>query len=126
MIKLEDRDIKKDSSSAYMFNLNIASGNKLNSGGYDLKHNPSCYGIAIKWLLHIRRMTYNDFGKRYNGTSGQNINYIINRMPKKRYFKEDIEKICSILDVSEEYFEALTKNILINMRRKKRKKIINE
>lgn len=111
MIKVGDRNVSKDASSAYMFNLNIANGNKFNSGGYDLKHQPSSYGIAIKWLLHLRRMTYADFGKKYNETCFQNINYMINRMPKERYFKEDFEKICSILNISEDYFLKLCEEI---------------
>lgn len=81
------------------------------SGGYELKHKPSCYGVGLKWLIGIKGLTYSQFGARWNGTSGQNINHFINRVSKERFFEENVERMCEVLNVSFEYFIKLCENI---------------
>lgn len=56
-------------------------------------------------------MKYADFAKRYNGTTAQNANHIINRMKKECFSAEDIEKVCKLLRVEPEYFYALSEKI---------------
>lgn len=81
------------------------------TGGFDLKHKPSSCGVALKWLLGVRKITYVEFAKRYNGTTAQNINHLLNRADKSRFFEEDVEKMCKILKVSVEYFNDLCDKI---------------
>lgn len=106
-----DRDISLDASRAYMYNLQSKNGNKAKNGGYVLKHSPSSYGIALKWLIYLRGYTYSQFGERYNGTTGQNINNMINRISKDRFYYEDIDKMCDILCVTRKYFDKLCEEI---------------
>lgn len=80
-------------------------------GGFDLKHQPSCYGIALKWILGVKKISYNAFARKYNNTTAQNINHLINRADKSRFFEEDIESMCIVLKISTEYFIKLGKAI---------------
>lgn len=80
-------------------------------GGYGLGHEPSSYGLVLKWLIKQRRMTYADFASKYNGTTAQNINNLINRVSKDRFFEENIEDMCKVLDVSKEYFTDLAEKV---------------
>lgn len=81
------------------------------AGGYELKHKPCCYGVALKWLIGVRKITYSEFAKRFNNTTGQNLNNMINRNDKSRYFEEDIERMCKILKIKTDYFYALSEAI---------------
>lgn len=80
-------------------------------GGFNLKSKPSCHGIALKWLIGVRKITYAEFAKRYNGTTAQNLNNLINRTDKSRFFEEDVERMCEVLKISPEYFYALSEAI---------------
>lgn len=74
------------------------------AGGYDLKHQPSCYGILLKWLLGMRKLTYAQFANRLNGTTAQNLNSLINRAGKDRFFPDVVENICKALGINTKYF----------------------
>ena len=76
-------------------------------GGYDLKHKPCSCGIVLKWLLGIKKITYSTFAKQLNNTTAQNLNYLINRVDKSRFYEEDIERMCKILKVKKEYFDGV-------------------
>lgn len=108
---MDEKRITADATKAYMFTVKTSAVNKPRNGGYKLTHKPSAYGIAIKWLIFIKGMTYAKFAERYNGTTGQNINHLINRCSKERYFEEDIAKICDVLGVTFEYFTELCAKI---------------
>ena len=82
-----------------------------NTGGYALKHKPCCFGVALKWLINIRKMTYKQFGEKYDGSTGQNINHLINRTDKSRFFEEDVEQMCKVLKVKKDYFLELSRKI---------------
>lgn len=77
------------------------------AGGFALKHRPSCCGVALKWLIGVRKITYAQFAKEFNNTTAQNLNNMINRVDKSRFFEEDIEKMCKILKIKPEYFTKL-------------------
>lgn len=103
--------IERDVGRAYVYSMKVASGKNLKTGGLKLTHEPTAYGVALKWLMYMRKMTYADFAKRYDGTTAQNINYLVNRMDKEKFLAEDVNKICEILGVSYEYFIELCKKI---------------
>ena len=107
----KNKRIENDATRAYMFAVKGNSGNRLKNGGYKLTHQPSSYGIALKWLIFIRGMSYSTFASRYNGTTAQNANHLINRIDKKRFFAENVEKMCNVLGVSYEYFVELCEKI---------------
>lgn len=94
-----DIAVQQDSDKAIRYNAKLRVG-----GGYELKHKPSSYGIALKWLLGMRKITYAEFAKRFNGSTAQNLNHYINRVSKERFFDNDIEQMCAILKVDKEYF----------------------
>lgn len=102
----EQKSVASDAIRAVNFN-----GKLKNTGGNLLKHKPCCYGVALKWLISLKKMTYEQFGKKYNGSTGQNINHIINRADKSRFFVEDIEQMCKVLRVKKEYFMELSMKI---------------
>lgn len=108
---MDEKRLNADATRAYMFTVKGKSGIKPKSGGNALTHNPSPYGVAIKWLLYIKGMTYAQFAQRYNGTTAQNINHLINRLDKERFFAENIDKICEVLTVDFDYFTALCEKI---------------
>lgn len=112
---MDEKKLSADSTRAYMFALKSQSGIKPNCGGYVLKHKPSCYGIAIKWLIYVRGMTFAQFAKNYNGTTAQNINHMINRLDESRFYAEEIDKICEVLGVEYDYFVELSKRIKMKM-----------
>ena len=101
---MDEKRISADASRAYTFALRGLNGAKANKGGNVLTHKPSCYGIVLKWLIFVRKMTYAQFAKLYNGTTAQNLNYFINRADKKRFFDENVEKMCEVLNVEYDYF----------------------
>ena len=107
----EKRTVEADANRAYMFSVKVSSGNKVRVGGYQLTHKPSSYGIALKWLMFIRGMSYATFAKRYNGTTAQNANHLINRINKERFFAENVEKMCNVLGVTYDYFVDLCDKI---------------
>ena len=80
-------------------------------GGYRLGHRPSSYGLVLKWLIKQRGMTYAEFARRYNGTTAQNLNNLINRVDESRFFEEDVERMCKVLKVSEEFFVDLANKV---------------
>ena len=108
---MDEKRIAADASRAYTFALRAVNGSKANKGGNVLTHNPSCYGIVLKWLIYVRKMTYATFARLYNGTTAQNINYFINRADKKRFFDEDVEKMCEVLNVSYDYFISVSNKV---------------
>lgn len=114
-MEMDEKRLNADASRAYMFCLKGMSGIKPKSGGNPLTHKPSCYGVAIKWLLYIKGITYAKFAERYNGTTAQNINHLINRLNKERLYAENIDKICEVLNVSYDYFSALCDKIEAKM-----------
>ena len=76
-----------------------------------LTHKPSSYGVAMKWLLNVRGVTFAQFGKRYNGTTGQNINHLLNRANKDNFDEENLRKMCFAIGVDFGYFMALSEEI---------------
>jgi hypothetical protein len=108
--QMDKKRIGADASRAYMFALKGITGAKA-TGGNKLLHKPSCYGVALKWLIYIRGLTYAQFAKAYNGTTGQNANYLINRVEKEKFLNEDLEKMCSVLSIEYDYFMELCEEI---------------
>lgn len=106
----DEEKIRADANSAYALNLKSLNGKKA-TGGNRTKHQASSFGIAIKWLIYIRRMTYKEFAEMYNGTTAQNINHLINRIDKDRYFKDILEKMCMVLGVNLDYVYSLSDEI---------------
>lgn len=108
---ISEKRINTDASRAVAHNLRSESGIRPQTGGNYLLHKPCSYGIAMKWLLFVKGIKYRDFAKAYNGSTSQNINYLINRTRKELFYPEDIDKICEILEVDSEYFYALSERI---------------
>lgn len=81
------------------------------SGGYQLSKQPNYYCIAIKWLLAVKKISYETFGRLYNDSSKQNMNHMLNHMSITNFLAEDFDKICKIIKVSREYFDALCDNV---------------
>lgn len=104
----KSNQIKQDAMRAVNFSEKAKNGIKT-VGGNKLSHDTCSYGIVLKWLIYTRKLTYDQFGKLYNGTTGQNINHLINRCPKERFFDENVERMCSVLGVTFEYFESVCK-----------------
>lgn len=84
---------------------------KKHTGGNALRHKPTSYGVALKWLINGRRYTYERFAREFNGTTAQNLNNIINRTGKGGYSVDDIRKMCEILQITTEYFYELSNEI---------------
>lgn len=95
-----------DAQKAFNYDAKKALG-----GGYKLTHSPNSYGIALKWLISRQKMTYKQFAERLNGTTGQNLNYFINRVGKSKTEELDFDRMCLILKVSKEYFLDLCNEI---------------
>lgn len=108
---MDEKKLNADATRAYMFAMKNMGGNKPRGGGNKLTHKPSSYGVALKWLIYIRGMTYAQFAQRYNGTTAQNANHLINRVSKDRIFDDDLDKMCKVLNVKYEYFIELCKRI---------------
>jgi hypothetical protein len=108
---MEESRVSADATRAYMFSIKSKSGSKPNNGGNKLKHKPSVYGIAIKWLIFVKGMTYAQFADMYNGTTAQNANYLINRISKDRFYEENLDKMCQVLGISFDYFSELCEKI---------------
>ena len=63
-------------------------------------------------MAHLQeRLTYGEFAQRYNGTTAQNANHLINRIREDRYILDEVEKMCDVLGVSIEYFEKLVAEV---------------
>ncbi len=101
---MKDREqiIKNDASKALSYDAKFRLG-----GGYDLKHSPSSCGIVLKWLLGIKKITYSSFAKQLNNTTAQNLNYLINRVDRTRFYEENIEKMCRLLKINKDYFDEV-------------------
>lgn len=97
--------IVKDAVHAVRFTV------KGKTGGNKLKSKPVCYGVALKWLIYKKGLTYGEFAQRYNGTTAQNANHLINRIREDRYILDEVEKMCDVLGVSIEYFEKLVAEV---------------
>ena len=59
------KNLQKDSNAIVSDAIRAISfnGKLKNVGGYALKHKPCCYGVALKWLINMRKMTYDQFAK---------------------------------------------------------------
>ena len=79
-------------------------------GGYGLKHKPSVYGLAFKYILHLRGISYRE-AARYVVMSAQSLNYAFNRMRKECFDYALVEKLCTRLKLSTDYFYALVDEI---------------
>lgn len=90
-------DIDKYATRAVNYNA------KLKNGGFGLKHKPSCYGIAIKYLLFTRGKTLAEFAKLIKITP-QGLNHILNRTDKDKFYVETLERYCDILRVKYDFF----------------------
>ena len=108
---MDEKKISADASRVYTFALNSINGNKAGRGGNVLTHKPSAYGMVLKWLIFVKGMTYSQFAKLYNGTTAQNLNHFINRADKTRFFAEDIDKMCAVLNVTYDYFIAVSDKV---------------
>lgn len=94
--------------------LDIVSFNKtFYRGGNKLKHETSAYGKVFKYIFAEREWTFAFVGELIN-TTGQNVNYIVNRMPNNRFSSIYLKKLCKKLDIDFEEFNALC-NIIIEM-----------
>ena len=80
-------------------------------GGYELTHKCNCFGMTLKYIFHIKGMTFVEVGKLI-GLTPQAINHIVNRMPKKSFYDEDfVERICRRLRVDTDYFYDLSDKV---------------
>lgn len=103
---LNEDTIMSDAVKAVNYN-----AKRKNAGGFHLKHEPSSIGMAIKWILGIKRMSFSRFAKLFNGTTPQNANHWINRTKITAFSEGDILQICKILKVNKEYLEELCSKI---------------
>ena len=108
---MDEKRVQADASRAYAFALKGMANDKAKCGGNVLTHKPSSYGVVLKWLIFVKGMTYAQFAERYNGTTAQNLNHFINRADKSRYFADDIEKMCNVLNVTYDYFIAVSEKV---------------
>ena len=79
-------------------------------GGYELKHKPTVYGLAFKYLLHARGISYREAAKSVV-MSPQSLNYVFNRMSKERFDAALVDRLCLRLRLNREYFDALCDEI---------------
>lgn len=102
---MRKEQIIKDAIHAVRFTV------KGKTGGNKLTRKPTCYGVALKWLIYRKGITYAEFAKRYNGTTAQNANHLINRISEERYILDEIEKMCDALEIDIKYFERLVAEV---------------
>ena len=88
----------------------IKHNSKLKNGGFQLKHKPSCYGIAIKYLLFLKGVSLLEFSKILKITP-QGLNHILNRTSKEKFYIETLEKYCDKLNIKYETFFAICDKI---------------
>ena len=103
----EKKSIESDAVKAIRYNTVITNRQKAIRGVNKLANKPSSFGMALKWLIYIKGMTYEQFAKRYNGTTRQNLNYLINRVPKENVIYDDLEKMLAVINVDFDYFMQL-------------------
>lgn len=102
---MRKEQIIKDAIHAVRFTV------KGKTGGNKLTRQPTCYGVALKWLIYRKGITYAEFAQRYNGTTAQNANHLINRIGEDRYILDEVEKMCAVLEVDIKYFEKLVAEV---------------
>ena len=78
--------------------------------GYDLSNKPCAYGMVLKYYFKKRGWSYKLAGE-YLNISAQGINHIVNRMPKDRYFEEDIERYCNAFGINQTHFLHLSEEV---------------
>ena len=104
--KMDKNIIVNDAQKAVKYNARVDL-----TGGFSLTWKPSSYGIAIKWILGQRKITYDSFAKKLNGTTKQNVNHWLNRVPKERFTDEVLTEMCKALSIKEDYLYALSDEI---------------
>lgn len=104
-IGLKQEKIKLDAKRAIEGRF---SGNAF--GGNELKHKPTVYGLAFKYVLHCRGISYREAAKSVV-MSAQSLNYAFNRMSKERFDYALVDKLCVRLRLNREYFDALCEEI---------------
>ena len=87
-------------------------------GGNELKHKPTVYGLAFKYILHLRGISYREAAKAL-AMSPQSLNYALNRMSEKNFDYALIQRICVRLRLNEDYLYALSAEIERQLNEKK-------
>jgi hypothetical protein len=91
--------------------LDIVSFNNVNyNGGNKCTHKTSVYGKIFKYIFAEREWTF-AFAGQLLGTTGQNVNYIVNRMPEERFSNVYLRRLCGKLSVDYEEFSDLAEAI---------------
>lgn len=109
------KKVETDALRAIKFSTRSGKIGKVHCGGYEMVHKPSCYGVAIKWILYIKKISYESFAKRLGNTTAQSVNHTLNRVPKEKFIEEDLRNMCKILEIKFDYFDKLCQNIEILM-----------
>lgn len=78
--------------------------------GLHRKHEPSCYGKLLKYLMAQRGYSFSAFADRL-GVTTQTMNYRINAQKKKNYKQEEIEQYCRLLAFETDDFIAISRII---------------
>ena len=97
--------------------IDFCNGSGRKRGGKFPKRKPNAYSVALKYILALRDMTYQEVADRFN-FAPQNFNYIVNRMSEEKFNCVFVDKLCQNLNIDALYFMDLVNEINILMEKK--------
>lgn len=81
-----------------------------NEKGCDI-NNSNVYGIALKYMIFTKNMSFAKASKMLGYKSPQSFNYVLNKRQEQDFFREEITFFCSKLQINENMFLNLCKEI---------------
>lgn len=81
------------------------------SGGELTLDKASPFGIALKYILWNKRMSFSQASKIIGFKSPQSFNYLLNHRAEKDFYEEELAFICKKLNINEKMFFDLSKEI---------------
>ena len=90
----------------------IRNYDRYNMKGSELDvSNASPYGIALKYILWNKRISFSSASKMIGYKSPQSFNYLLNRRAEKDFYEEELTYICKKLQINEKMFFDLSMEI---------------
>jgi len=69
------------------------------------------YGIAFKYLIWSKRMSFSEAARKIGYKSPQSFNYLLNHRKEEDFYEEEISFFCKKLNINEDMFIDLCKEI---------------
>lgn len=69
------------------------------------------FGIALKYILWNKRVSFSEASRKIGYKTPQSFNYLLNHRSEKDFYEEELSFICKKLDINEQMFINLSKEI---------------